>query len=92
MSSLKHMSMGIEMGDEIYRNEIIKSMVPDDFFLYNLRHTFCTDLQSAGVPINVARELMGHSSIEVTSKIYMHHSDLSMADALEKMNRFSSLH
>ena len=57
------MSMDIEMGAEIYRNEIIKSMVPDDFFLYNLRHTFCTDLQSAGVPINVARELMGHSSI-----------------------------
>lgn len=84
--------MDIEMGAEIYRNEIIKSMIPDDFFLYNLRHTFCTDLQSAGVPINVARELMGHSSIEVTSKIYTHHSDLSMADALEKMNRFSSLH
>lgn len=82
--------MDIEMGAEVYRNEIIKSVIADDFVIYNLRHTFCTDLQSAGVPINVARELMGHSSIDITSKIYTHHSEISISDALEKMNRFSS--
>lgn len=82
--------MDIEMGAEVYRNEIVKSVVADDFVIYNLRHTFCTDLQSAGVPINVARELMGHGSIDITSKIYTHHSEISISDALEKMNRFSS--
>ena len=40
--------------------------------LYDLRHTFCTDLERAGVPINVAAKLMGHSSVKVTERIYTH--------------------
>ena len=39
---------------------------------YDLRHTFCTDLERAGVPLNVASKLMGHASIEITAKIYTH--------------------
>ena len=39
---------------------------------YSLRHTFCTGLQRAGVPINVAKELTGHSGIKVTANIYTH--------------------
>lgn len=81
--------MDIEMGAELYRNKIVKSVLADDFMMYNLRHTFCTDLQSAGVPINVARELMGHSNISVTAQIYTHHSEQSYLDALEKMNKLN---
>ena len=40
--------------------------------LYDLRHTYCTDLERAGVPINVAAKLMGHSSVKVTERIYTH--------------------
>ncbi|WP_420908839.1 tyrosine-type recombinase/integrase [Flintibacter muris] len=36
---------------------------------YCLRHTFCTDLQRAGVPLNVAKKLMGHSDVSVTVNI-----------------------
>ena len=43
-----------------------------DITPYCLRHTFCTDLQKAGVPINVAKELMGHSDIQTTANIYTH--------------------
>lgn len=39
---------------------------------YDLRHTYCTDLERAGVPINIARQLMGHSKIELTARIYTH--------------------
>lgn len=78
--------MDIEMGASMYQNKIKTHAIADDLVLYDLRHTFCTDLQTAGVPINVAKELMGHESIEVTSKIYTHHSDVSIADALAKMN------
>lgn len=46
--------------------------VKNDLVPYCLRHTYCTDLQDAGVPINVAKDLMGHSSINLTSKIYTH--------------------
>jgi integrase len=65
-------------------------VVADDLVPYCLRHTFCTDLQSAGVPINVARELMGHSSIEMTSRIYTHSSAEALENAREKMNIFAA--
>lgn len=80
--------MDIKMGAKLYRNQITVHAVADDLVLYDLRHTFCTDLQSAGVPINVAKELMGHENISVTSRIYTHHSDISIADALTKMDNF----
>ena len=43
--------------------------IAPDLTPYCLRHTFCTDLQRAGVPINVAKELMGHANISVTANI-----------------------
>lgn len=54
--------------------------LPEDVDVYCLRHTYCTDLQRAGVPINVARELMGHSSVEMTARIYTH-TDLDTKEA-----------
>lgn len=46
--------------------------IAPDLVLYCLRHTYCTDLQAAGVPLNVARYLMGHSNISTTANIYTH--------------------
>jgi integrase len=57
-----------------------------DLVPYDLRHTYCTDLQTAGVPINIAKELMGHSSISVTANIYTHTSAQSMEDAADRIN------
>ena len=65
-------ALDIHMGAEVYRNQIIHSVVSRDLTPYCLRHTFCTDLQRAGVPLNVAKELMGHSDISVTANIYTH--------------------
>ena len=64
--------------------------VAPDLVPYCLRHTFCTDLQDAGVPINVAKVLMGHSSIKMTAQIYTHHTDRSIESAREKMNAYAS--
>ncbi len=64
--------LDIYMGAEVYRNQIIRSVVAPDLTPYCLRHTFCTDLQRAGVPLNVAKELMGHSDISTTANIYTH--------------------
>lgn len=47
----------------------------DDLDLYCLRHTYCTDLEKKGVPLNVAKVLMGHSDISVTANIYTHHDE-----------------
>lgn len=57
-----------------------------DLVPYDFRHTYCTDLQDAGVPINVARELMGHSDISLTSRIYTHHSDETIEDTRNRLN------
>lgn len=64
--------LDIHMGAELERNKIVKSVVAEDLTPYCLRHTFCTDLQRAGVSLNVAKELMGHSDIQMTANIYTH--------------------
>ena len=60
--------------------------VAEDFVPYCLRHTYCTDLQDAGVPINIAKYLMGHSDIKVTASIYTHTSEKSIDDAANLIN------
>lgn len=72
------------------RKVIDKSVVAKDLVPYCLRHTYCTDLQAAGVPINVAKELMGHSKIEMTSRIYTHSSETAIDSAAEYINAFHS--
>ena len=64
--------LDIQMGAKLERNKIIKSVVAPDLTPYCLRHTYCTDLQRAGVPINIAKELMGHADIQTTANIYTH--------------------
>jgi integrase len=48
-------------------------------------------LQDAGVPINVAKYLMGHSDISLTARIYTHTTDDVLTDALEKINAKNKL-
>lgn len=78
--------LDIYCGAKVYRNQIIKHAVAQDLTPYCLRHTFCTDLEKAGVPLNVAKELMGHSDISVTANIYTHkdtdvlHKNMALLD------------
>ncbi len=74
--------LDIHMGAEVYRNQIKahcwevdpmhesqadwESLIP-----YCLRHTYGTDCQRAGVPLNVTKYLMGHSDVSVTANIYI---------------------
>ena len=78
------------MGAKVVDGQIVKSVLAPDLTPYCLRHTFCTDLQRAGVPINVAKELMGHANISVTANIYTHrdqkvfHSNMAKLDGRKK--------
>lgn len=49
--------------------------VSPDLTPYCLRHTYCTDLQRKGVPLNVAKYFMGHSNISTTAGIYTHNGE-----------------
>ena len=82
--------MNIAMGCEIYRNALVPPLpLAEDFVPYCFRHTYCTDLQKAGVDVRVAQKLMGHSSIEITANIYTHvdMSDILHAADLIKIHR-----
>jgi integrase len=65
--------MQIAAGCKVYRNELVPPLpIADDLVPYCYRHTYCTDLQAAGVPLNIAKYLMGHSDIRMTANIYTH--------------------
>ena len=78
--------MDIENGAAVFRNSVVESTLAEDLRPYCYRHTYCTDLQDAGVPITVAQRLMGHKDIKTTAQIYTHHSTRSFEDAREKLN------
>lgn len=84
--------LDLHMGAETQDGKIIHHAIAPDLTLYCLRHTFCTDLQRGGVAINIAKELMGHSSIAVTADIYTHrdlsilHQNISRLDTLNAGN------
>lgn len=58
-----------------------------DFRWHDLRHTFATWLGQSGAPIEVIRELLGHSSISVTEK-YRH---VVATEARAALRNFPSL-
>ena len=81
--------MNILMGCKVFRSEVLPPFwVADDLVPYCLRHTYCTDLQAAGVAINIAKEFMGHSDISVTANIYTHSSDDAVASAAESIDAY----
>lgn len=55
---------------------------------YDLRHTYCTDLARAGVPLVTASKLMGHSNVSITAKIYTHVDQDMAVTAVAKLNDF----
>lgn len=79
--------LNLQMGCREFRGKLIPPYpVAEDLVLYCLRHTYGTDLQAAGVPINVARELMGHSSISITAEIYTHGSEEAFNSATKSID------
>lgn len=78
--------LNINMGCKVYRNELIPPYpLATDLTPYCFRHTYCTDLQKAGIYIRTAQYLMGHSDISLTANIYTHADNetiLTAADIL----------
>jgi len=50
-----------------------------------LRHTFCTDVQQAGLDVKSLQYLMGHSTASVTLDVYTHSNYDSVEKAFEKI-------
>ena len=84
--------MDIAAGAKVYRNQIVESVLADDLVLYCLRHTYCSNLQHAGIPINIAKTLMGHEDINVTASIYTHSNELDAEAAIAAIDCYYQEH
>lgn len=81
---------------QIQNNENINSKfspngvpkVIDSFTAHQLRHTYCTLLYFSGVDAVTASKLMGHSSIEITLKIYTHLDEQFKQYNISKFNNY----
>jgi integrase len=51
-----------------------------------LRHTYCTMLANAGVPLRTAQALMRHSDPKLTANIYTDENALQLADSVNKLD------
>lgn len=51
-----------------------------------LRHTACTRMAEAGMDQRTMQEIMGHSNLAITMKVYNHVDDKRMRDEIEKFD------
>ena len=64
--------------------------VAPDLTAYCLRHDYCTRLSEAGVPIETASRIMGHSDIQLTAKIYQEQNRPELQTALSRLDAAAS--
>jgi len=80
-------AMDIENGATVIEGDIVKSTLAPDICQYMLRHTLASDCQAAGVPINVAKEFMGHADISTTAQTYTHMIDETFRTNRDKLEK-----
>lgn len=69
-----------------YTMIIKKEIGYEKFDFHSLRHTHATELCEEGVNIKEIQRRLGHSTMEVTSKRYLHATDKMEADSIKLMN------
>lgn len=57
------------------------------FDFHSLRHTHATELSEAGVNIKEIQRRLGHKTLDVTNKRYIHATDIMEAQSLGIMNK-----
>ncbi|MCY3078557.1 site-specific integrase [Aerococcus sp. JJEM-2022b] len=83
------------------KNEVINLTTPRNFFhkfckkyklkflkIHGFRHTHCSLLFEAGVPMNDVKERLGHSDIKTTMNIYAHVTPDSRKKSADKFANF----
>jgi len=79
--------LNLHLGAQTYRLKLVGDLpISMDVRPYYLRHTFCTDCEKAGIPVQVTARIMGHSSINITLRYYTHASRTVQQMALAALN------
>ena len=75
----------------ISKNKFDPSGIPvvvPRFTAHQLRHTYCTMLYLSGVDVLTCSHLMGHSSVDITLKIYTHLDEKYKSYNIDKYNEY----
>ena len=73
-------------GMKQFRTDLRAAGIHDDgLCFHSLRHTFCTRLVKSGCGLKEAQQLMRHSTVELTAKVYTHLGITDTAGALQRM-------
>ena len=71
-----------------HSNHVIKTELGVTHFdFHSLRHTHATELCEAGVNLKEIQRRLGHKSMEITTRKYIHATDEMQRQSLEIMNR-----
>ena len=71
-----------------HSNHVIKKELGiENFDFHSLRHTHATELSEAGVNLKEIQRRLGHKSLEITTRKYIHATDEMQRQSLEIMNR-----
>ncbi len=74
-------------GMKRFRTDLKRAGIPaEDYDFHCLRHTYCTMVVKSGCNMKEAQQLMRHSSIELTAKVYTHLGMTDIAGALDKVH------
>ncbi len=57
---------------QLLKRLAVKAGIDKRVHPHGLRHTFAAELEAAGVPVSVISDLLGHSSVAVTSRYLKH--------------------
>ncbi len=68
-----------------YFKDILKKLDLKPYKFHSLRHTFATNCINVGMDVKSLSEILGHSNINLTLKIYVHSSDKIKRKYLEKL-------
>lgn len=70
-----------------YFQKLLKNAGLPAMRYHDLRHSAASFLAAQGVPITVAKEILGHSDIRLTANVYTHVLDAAKRDAADAMDR-----
>lgn len=73
---------------ELFKKKLKQSTLSTDITLHALRHTFATRLMEAGIPDKIRQAWLGHSSVEITNKIYTHVNDYFEIEEVKKATTY----
>lgn len=99
---LERLAFGLAEGDPIFRNpqggqlkschggfnQALKRAGIKDFHFHDLRHSYATDLISAGVEIFTVAKFLGHTDPKITARVYAHLSPEFRRSEMEKYQNY----